>query len=111
MRDRCRSVISSQRQEFRSNAEDKARSIEQIAPPQAARFLHQTKRPLEAMVLHPGRSLFGPAAVEIERRSHANHHGDAKLRSVFMHPSFLFGRAQTDPENIWIRGMDPVDNF
>ena len=62
-------------------ADDEARVVAQVAPPQPAGLVREPERPLEPEPLHPARGLRDQAAVEVERGADADQHA-ARSRAV-----------------------------
>src|ERR1700738_1700183 len=63
------------------------------------------------MLPHPYRSLLLHSGINIKRRANSDKNRHAKPITVGVHPFFLFGRAQTYPENIRRRGINHLYNF
>jgi len=62
-------------------------------------------------VLNPQRGLARCARVKVERRAHADHGRAGETLPVFVHPLFLFGRAQADEQYIGFAFTDCLANL
>lgn len=62
------------------------------------------------MPLHPQRRLFHRTTVKIERCTDGDDYGDVQSIAVQVGPPFLFGAAETDPDDVGLGLVDGVDD-
>jgi hypothetical protein len=63
------------------------------------------------MLAHPARGLPAPSAIEIEGGTDSNDDGNLKLGPVFIHPPFLLGCTQANPQNVRFGRMNERQNL
>jgi hypothetical protein len=63
-------------------------------------FLKGAVKPLKAAALNPAGSLLHPAAEEVKSCSHTDHERRVEPGQRLGHERFLFGRAETHPNNV-----------
>src|SRR5262245_43329621 len=81
-----------------------------IAAPQAPRLRTQPKQPFQPFSLHPPWRLTLRSGQEVECGTHSNHDWGVNAPEVLRHPEFLLRRAQADPYDVRVRGIDGVDD-
>src|SRR5215217_4970245 len=87
-------------------AGDEARVVAQVAPPQAAGLLGEPEHPLEPEALHPCGRLRDAAAVDVERRPHADQDLRRQPGAHACHPLLLLRDADPDPHDFGARAVD-----
>jgi len=88
-----------------------SRVSEDITPPQPFRLAAETKKPFEARASHPNGSTRHHSSYKFETDTDTERHFDVELRTIRVHPVFLFWRAQPNEENIRARLIDQIDNL
>src|SRR5208337_1278340 len=93
-------------QEFHADVPCEPGTQDEVAPPQPPWLLREAEEPLEPVLLHPGRSLLHGSGDEVESRTYSGHQRHAQPGTVLVHPAFLFGCAQTYPDDIRRHRLD-----
>src|SRR3954447_7828043 len=81
-------------------ADDEARVVAEIAPPQSPGLLDQPEGPLEAEALERLRGLALEAGVEVERRADPDEHGSLEPPPHGEHELLLQRDAESDPDHV-----------
>src|SRR4051794_17549605 len=87
-------------------AEDEARVVAEVAPPQPPRLLHEPEGPLEAEALERLRGLALEAGVEVEGGADADEHGRLEARAHGEHELLLERDAEADPDDVGLGGVE-----
>src|SRR5213082_2548182 len=85
--------------------------VDQVAAPQPARLLLQSKEPFQSRAHHPARRLRHSTGVKIEGRAHPDEDRRAEPRPHARHPEILLGGAHSHPNDIGLRPVNDVSNF
>src|SRR5882762_8036214 len=100
-----------QSQALKSKVSNEPRPINQVAPPQPPGLLQKPEKPFQAVLAHPSRRLVSESREEVKCRTHAHQHRNMQFVPVFVHPSFLLRRPQTNPQHIWSGAGNDGHNF
>src|SRR5207244_7871523 len=98
-----------QSEQFEAREENEFGATYNVALPEPTGLLQEAKHPFQAVLAHPTGRLLLPHGKKIKSGSHSDHHWHTKAVSMLVHPFFLLGCAQTDPENVEHRLIDHVD--
>src|SRR5208282_3100149 len=98
-------------QRFQKDKRDKLCSVNKVTAPEPAGLARQAEKPLQAMLAHPARSLRDSSAMEIKRGTNTNQNRGLEPVLVLGHPSFLFWRPQTYPNDIRASLVDQGHHF
>ena len=97
--------MAAQSGELKADGNQKSGVIYQVALPQTTRLLAEPVGPLESRIFYPPRGVFHVSGVHIKSCAHSDHYLAGKPLEVFGHKPFLLRRAESYPNDIWLRGF------
>src|SRR5205809_1082837 len=90
--------------------DNEQRVVRQVSPPETGRLLAEAVGPLQPGPLHCHRRSAKAARVIVERRPNGHKHLGVESTSHGRGKALLFGRSETDPNDVGARPVDRVRN-